>query len=158
MVINIRAMFAGFHPEPIKWLETFQSHIEEFESGTMGPTDLLNALVQLGICSDPKDDYVEHADCSSCRRASGEAGKPVLCDFCQTNVWMRDNFRTYNRAVWQIIEALPGLRAKLRRALRDDLKSESKTIGPEYGRIALKSYARELLKHFLIKSPDGTFV
>lgn len=152
-----RAMFPGFHQEPLKWLEDFQAEVREFECGTRGPTEVLNGLVQMGVCFDPEADYSAH-DCSVCNSASKEAGEPVLCEWCQITEWMRKNFRAYNRAVWQSIEAVPGLRGKLRRALRDDLASTSETLGPEYGRIALKTYAREMLEHFLIKNPDGTFV
>jgi len=57
----------------------------------------------------------------------------------------------YDSRILGALRARPGLVGKVRRVLRDDLRTDGGVKGApgEYGRISLKSYARWLLDEFL---------
>lgn len=60
--------------------------------------------------------------------------------------------RRYNQRVHTIIMARPGMLNMLKIGLMIDLCTSS-DVGEEYGTVALKSYARNLLEHFLVAKP-----
>ncbi|MCR4278290.1 MAG: hypothetical protein NUV81_00055 [bacterium] len=117
-------------PEEVTWLLAFRKKVE---SG-MSPTGLAHGLVHLGV-SDPANQEEDVLDCSP---------------------WFVLHQAEYNRAVREIIDAQPGLRAKIRRVLREDLKVEG--TSESYGKIVRKDYGCDLLEHFLHLTPNPAWV
>lgn len=122
-------------PECAKWLDKFA---EEMSGVDADPA--AHHLVQLGVVA-PSQCDCEEVDL-------GEEARQ----------WFHENHAVYNRAVWEIIRAQPGLLSGLRSVLMSDLKVSDYRGDMRYGKIVLKSYGQELLDNFLLRKPNPDWV
>jgi hypothetical protein len=116
------------HPECQKWLEDFQEIVL-----LAGPTEIYTHLVDM------------------------EVGVPNSYFGKLTFVWLYNNKKFYNTAVWKIIQNKKGLFKALRRVATQDLRTQN-TKSPEYCMIALRTYNEDLLKNFLLENPNPDWV
>lgn len=124
------------HPEAAQWIRDFETNTD-----TAGPTNIVHGLICLGV---------DNPECPELRKKwFGNSS----CVFD----WIIQNQSTYNAAIHRVLLSWQGLVSKLRRVMRTDLTRHDETF-PEYGRIALHSYTRSLLDHFLKFKPNPAWV
>lgn len=118
--------------ETIDWLAQFKTYVIEAMK-THKWTELVNSLVQMGI-SDPKNPEEDYFD-------------------------DEDEARFYNKSIYKMLEYTDAIKP-CRKVLLKDMKAPSpiSTVDgkpmTEFGPIVLRSYAQELLDHFLTPKPD----
>jgi hypothetical protein len=144
-----------------EWLTSFAAEYKVEQS----PTKIIHSLVQLGV-------ETPNGGCDCNLKWAQESGSEWE--------WLHHNHRAFNRKIWDILMTRPEMVAKLRRVLRDDLKTLSRTEEQEKeiyrnsigrhnvragkdalegfmfqpcGKIVQHSYACDLLAHFLHTDP-----
>lgn len=124
--------------EILGWLDHFET-----SARTRDSDGILDHLVQLAV------ETPDACDCSPDRLRHPH----------DPRAWMHPRHTEYNRAIWEIIMARPGLMKELCEAAHRDLNVPDIIEGERtYGKIFLKSYGRELLRHFLQARPSPAWV
>ena len=129
----------------------------------VGPTRFVCSLVQMGV-EDPRtpSDSLSEEPWAQVIKDSILRYRPSLKDRPETLelLWKRKVQRRWNTLVRLTFCNESGLRQQLRRVLLDDIKKgNAKDRAPEcpggpWGNIVSLEYARQLLDHFLNRSPD----
>jgi len=120
-------------PEELGWIDDFTVNLAA-NAHPRKWTKLLHSLVMMGV------------------------ELPEACSCCGVGLedWLHANHAEYNRHVRAAIMAYPDARRGLYKALYRDINGP---MGPDdtYGRIALRSYGRELLDFLKVKPTLGWF-
>jgi len=117
-------------PEILGWFQDFLKTCATSVTAT-GPA---NSLIMMGP-SGPKE-------------LAYDLGEPH-------DTWLRENRILFNTVLWAVLKKYDIL-ARVRRILQRDLGTDGVIEG--YGRIALKSYTKELLGEFLLAKPSPNWV
>lgn len=119
----------------LTWLDEFEQTVRDGDVRA-----IYNELIQMNVSTGTEDDC-------DCREEAYRADKWLI--------WFHLNHALYNRAVWEMLAAMPGLLAALRVELLDDMES---TGFASFGRHVRKSYGLRLWTFLQDDGPDPMWV